>query len=153
VDVVVDQADQLRLRQHLDPRGWQFLTPLDGRLEPWPPHMRLELPRHQAHARRDCQFIDFHLSDIAGRIWYYRRNPAIVRIMDRAQPSASAGLWFLAPELVLLFKSKNTSGQPRGHDQTDFEQTWPHLEPQRRAWLRWALLASDPGHAWIEQLV
>jgi len=22
---------------------------------------------------------------------------------------------------VLLFKSKNTSGQPRGHDQTDFE--------------------------------
>jgi hypothetical protein len=73
--------------------------------------------------------------------------------MDRAGLRTSAGLPYLAPELVLLFKSKNTSGQPRDHDQSDFEQALPHLEPERRAWLRWALMASDPGHAWIDSLV
>jgi len=59
---------------------------------------------------------------------------------------------FLAPELVLLFKSKNTSGKERSKDQADFEEVYIRLEPERRAWLRWALIAVDPSNPWIERL-
>lgn len=153
VDVVVARQDQLVLQQHLTTRGWILLTPIDGRLEPWPSAMRLELPRHQVHAHRDGAFIDVLISDIGEGIWRYRRDPVVVRTIDRIGRVTSEGIPFLAPELVLLFKSKNTSNVSRDKDQIDFEQARGHLEPEQRAWLRWALLATDPTHRWIEQLI
>jgi hypothetical protein len=54
--------------------------------------------------------------------------------------------------LVLLFKSKNTSNHSRAKDQRDFDRTFPHLEPERRAWLYWALMATSPDHPWIQIL-
>lgn len=152
VDVVIARADQLMLQQHLTQRGWQWVTPYQKRLEPWPPHMRLELPRHQAHAHRQGQFLDCLLTDFEAGFWHYRRNPVIVRAVERVRLRAFNGLSYLAPELVLLFKSVNTSDKPRPRDQSDFEQVLPHLEPERRAWLRWALLATDPNHAWLATL-
>jgi hypothetical protein len=152
VDVAVSRADQLALQQHLTARGWKLLTPLEGRLQPWPMHMRLELPRHQVHAHRRGAFIDFLLADLDGGVWRYRREPAIIRDMGRAGLLSDEGIPFLAPELVLLFKSKNTSGKERSKDQADFEEVFLRLEPERRAWLRWALLAVDPSHPWIERL-
>jgi hypothetical protein len=62
------------------------------------------------------------------------------------------GIPLLAPELVLLFKSQNTSGKDRDKDQDDFHRIYPLLEAERRAWLRWALVASAPAHPWIEAL-
>jgi GrpB-like predicted nucleotidyltransferase (UPF0157 family) len=153
VDVVVNRHEQLALREHLVGRGWRFVTPLDGRLEPWPEHMRLELPRHQVHAHRSGEFIDFLLTDLAGGVWRYRRDPAVVRNLDRAMLRSSQGIPFLAPELVLLFKSKNTGKGERHKDQTDFGQVYPHLSSEAKAWLRWALVATDPAHPWIPLLV
>ena len=154
VDVVVGYADQLALRQHLSDRGWKLVTPFEGRQEPWPPHMLLRLPRQQVHAHRDGAFIDFQLSDLSHGLWRYRRDPAIVRQLDRAVLRTEQGISFLAPELILLFKSKNTAWnkRERPQDQMDFENVHSQLEPERRAWLRWALLATDPAHRWIDQL-
>ena len=152
VDIAIPFSAQLQLQAHLAARGWGFVTPYEKRLEPWPPHMRLELPRHQVHAHRQGAFIDFVLTDMDDRIWRYRRNPAAIRAIDRAGLRTEAGVAYLAPELVLLFKSKTTSGQERAKDQADFEKIFPHLEPERRAWLRWALVAIDPEHPWIERL-
>ena len=59
----------------------------------------------------------------------------------------------LSRPCVLLFKSKNTSGRERSKDQADFEKVRDALEPERRAWLRWALLLADPAHPWIAELV
>jgi hypothetical protein len=28
----------------------------------------------------------------------------------------------------------------------------PHLDAEARAWLRWALIATEPAHPWIAQL-
>ena len=151
VDVVVARAQQMALHKHLTERGWKLLTSYDRRLEPWPPHMTLELPRHQVHAHRDGELIDILLGDFEHDLWRYRRNPAIVRTIERAGLQYN-GLPYLAPELVLLFKSQNTSDRPRPQDQIDFDQVCAHLEPERRAWLRWALLASAPAHPWIAQL-
>jgi GrpB-like predicted nucleotidyltransferase (UPF0157 family) len=152
VDVVIRRTDQLVLQQYLTARGWKLMTPSGERLEPWPLHMHLELPRHQVLALRDGAFIDFLLSDIANEVWRYRRAPAIIRSTERISLRSDSGIPFLAPEIVLLFKSQNTSGRERRKDQSDFERVYRHLEPERRAWLLWALVATDPEHAWIKQL-
>jgi GrpB-like predicted nucleotidyltransferase (UPF0157 family) len=151
VDVIVPRANQFDLQKHLIERGWKFLTPYDKRLEVWPLHMRLELPRHQVHAHRADNFIDFLLTDMDG-VWMYRREPFIIRSIQRMSLHSESGIPYLAPELVLLFKSKNTSNKERTKDQVDFETTFAHLERERRAWLHWALIATDPDHAWIKMI-
>lgn len=152
VDIVIPRADQINLQLYLADRGWRWLTPLDGRLEPWPRHMRLALPRHQAHAHRDGVMLDCLLTDIEHGVWHYRRAPAILRAHERMALRSPLGLPYLAPELVLLFKSRSSSNQERAKDQADFEQAAPHLEPERRAWLRWALTATTPDHPWLARL-
>lgn len=151
VDVIVPRQSQLDLQKHLMERGWKLMTPYEKRLEPWPPHMRLELPRHQVHAYRNGQFIDFLLTDIED-VWRYRREPSVLRAREKMSLTSTSGIPYLAPELVLLFKSKNTSSHDRPKDQVDFEKAFSHLEPERRAWLYWALMATSPDHPWIEHL-
>ena len=153
VDLIVDRSDQLALRTHLEGRGYGMVTPLEGRLESWPVHMRLELPRHQVHAHRENDFIDILLTDFTGGCWHYRRDPAIVRLLASAFRATEDGLRYLAPELVLLFKSKNTANHARPQDQHDFELVLPHLDVEARAWLHWALVATDPQHPWLGSLV
>lgn len=152
VDVVVARADQLTLQAYMLARGWKFVTPLNQRLEPWPPHMRLELPRHQAHAHRDGDFIDFLISDIDHGVWHFRRTPAIIRTVERMSLRTADGIAFLAPDLALLFKSRTSSGQARAKDQADFSNVYAKLEPERRAWLYWALTATAPDHPWLALL-
>jgi hypothetical protein len=151
VDVIVPRHSQLNLQEHLTERGWKFVTPFEKRLEPWPLHMRLELPRHQVHAHRGEAFIDILLTDMDD-VWRYRRDPLVLRSREKMTLRSVSGIPFLSPELVLLFKSKNTSNHNRAKDQRDFDKTFPHLEPERRAWLYWALMATSPDHPWIQVL-
>jgi GrpB-like predicted nucleotidyltransferase (UPF0157 family) len=152
VDVEISRTDQLVLQQYMTERGWKLLTPFEGRLQRWPMHMRLEMPRHQVHAHRSGAFIDFLLADHGGGIWRYRREPAIIRDLDIIGLHSDEGIPFLAPELVLLFKNKTSGGKERSKDKADFEKTYTSLKPESRAWLRWALIATDPSHPWIERL-
>ena len=152
VDVVIPYSAQMGLQKHLTERGWKLVTPFEKRLEVWPPHMQLQLPRHQVHAYRDGIFIDFLLADING-VWRYRREPLVLRSMERMSLRSENGIPYLAPELALLFKSKNTSNRERPKDQLDFEKVLPHLDAERRAWLHWALIATSPDHPWIPQLI
>jgi GrpB-like predicted nucleotidyltransferase (UPF0157 family) len=152
IDVEVSRADQLALQQYMTERSWKLLTPFEERLQPWPMHMRLEIPRHQVHAHRQGAFIDFLLADLDGGVWRYRREPSIIRDMSRVGLRSSEGIPFLAPEVVLLYKSKTSSGKERSKDKADFEEVYLSMESERRGWLRWALLAIDPSHLWIERL-
>lgn len=152
VDIVISRADQLALRAYLLERGWKLLTPHEHRLHPWPEHMRLEPPRFQAHAHRDGLFIDFMLTEMEGGVWRFRRQPEIVRDLSRIELRTGDGVPYLAPELGLLFKSKTSGGETREKDRADFETAFPHLDPERRAWLRWALTAYDPTHPWLARL-
>jgi hypothetical protein len=111
------------------------------------------LPRQQVFGFRDSAFIDFQLTDIEYGVWRYRRAPEIIRAAERMGLTAGNGLPYLAPELVLLFKSRNTSNQDRSRDQADFERVHSRLEPERRAWLQWALIATSPDHPWLAHLV
>ena len=152
VDVVLPRSAQLDLQGHLLGRGWKLITPFEKRLETWPLHMKLELPRHQVHAHRQDEFIDVLLTEMDD-MWKYRREPSILRTLEKAGLRTESGIPYLAPELVLLFKSRNTSNQERLKDQSDFERALPHLGPEPRAWLRWALVATSPDHPWIKLLI
>ncbi len=152
VDVVIARNDQLTVQAYLSARGWKWAAPNEQRLEPWPPQTTLELPRFQAHAHRDGAVLDFLFSPIENGIWRFRRDPSIVRTVERMRLKTEAGLPFLAPELALLFKSKRTEGAGRSKDEADFEKIQALLEPERRTWLRWALTITDPEHPWIERL-
>jgi GrpB-like predicted nucleotidyltransferase (UPF0157 family) len=151
VDIIIPRDSQFELQTYLLARDWKLVTPFQKRLERWPPHMRLELPRHQVHAHREDEFIDFLLTDIQ-EVWRYRREPLVIRTLERMSLRSASGIPYLAPELALLFKSRNTSNHDRPKDQADFERALPRLEPERRAWLRWALVATAPDHPWINQL-
>ena len=151
VDVAVPWSSQMELQKHMMERGWKFVTPFEKRLEVWPPYMQLEWPRHQIHAHREDEFIDFLLTEMDG-VWKYRREPSIIQSLGKISLRTETGIPYLAPELVLLFKSKNTSGQERPKDELDFESVLPHLDVERRAWLRWALIATSPEHPWIPRL-
>ena len=85
-------------------------------------------------------------------VWRYRREPAIIRDASRMSLRTNEGVPYLAPELVLLFKSKRDSGTVRAKDQADFEMASPMLDLERRAWLRRALTATNPDHPWLDQL-
>lgn len=151
-DVVFSRTDQLALQEYLVGRGWRWLAPANGGMKPWPGRLFLGPERHQVHAHRDGAFIDFQLTEMDNVVWHYRRDGSIIRAAESVGLRTSGGIPFLAPELVLLFKSKNTSGRERGKDETDFRDILPHLELERRAWLFWALIVIDPGHPWIEQI-
>jgi len=151
VDIIIERDEQLDMQKYLLERDWKLITPFEKRFEPWPPHMRIELPRHQVHAHRGDDFIDLLLTEM-GDVWKYRREPFILRSRDRMSMKTESGIPYLSPELVLLFKSRNTSSKDRSKDQSDFENVLLHLDPERRAWLHWALIATTPEHPWIEQL-
>jgi hypothetical protein len=77
--------------------------------------------------------------------WLFRRDHRIRRPLAAAFLS-DAKLPYLAPEIVLLYKSK----APEARDDADLVSALPHLSPERRAWLRQALEHSRPGHPWTD---
>jgi hypothetical protein len=73
--------------------------------------------------------------------WIYRRDPAIRIPWDEAVLHSDGGLCYLAPELQLLFKSKDV----RPKDDVDAREVIPSLEPHRQQ--RLARLLPEP-HPW-----
>lgn len=152
VDVVVARQDQLLLQQYLAEREWKFATYLNDQVGPWPLYMRLELPRHQVHAHKQDIMIDILFTEMTDGVWRYRRNPSIIQTVERIALKTADGVRYLAPELVLLFKSKTTSPRARPQDDADFASVYPHLRPDQCAWLRWVLLVTDSQHPWLTLL-
>ena len=151
-DILVSRADQLVWQEAMSKRGWKWLTPWHGKMQPWLPQRRLEHPHSQAHAHRDGLLIDFLFGDTTEGIWRFRRDPAIVRTCERLYLLSDDGIPFLAPEVPLLHKSRPGKEGWREKDLEDFEKIRPLLEPERRAWLKWALTVTDAEHPWLKYL-
>jgi len=150
VDVAVFRDDQAALRQALP--GWHFDVAIAGALVPWRRDTRLELPVHEVHARPPAgdasPTIELLLNERAGTEWVYRRDRAVRRPLERVFRAAVGGVRVLAPEVVLLYKSK----APRAVDEHDFHAARPLLGAEARAWLRDALRRSTPAHPWAAGL-
>jgi len=111
---------------------------------------------HQAHARHGARWIDVLLEPWDDDAWRYRRSPDITLSLARAvshRAVEGSTIPVMAPEAVLLFKA-TTSGRarPRPKDDADLERALPRLSHEARAWLGAALVATAPGHPWVERL-
>lgn len=150
VDVAVFREDQDALRAAL--HTWDFAAVSGGRMTPWERGARLELPVHEVHARPPAgapvMELEFLLNERDGADWVYRRDPAVRLPLARALRPGPGGVRVLAPEVVLLYKSK----APRPADEADFVAARPLLDAESRAWLRIALLRARPDHPWAESL-
>lgn len=150
VDVIVWRDQQLALQSWLTARGWTLYSVYDGAYSPWQSGHTLELPIHQLHAQRGEQRLEVLFAERDATRWLYGCDPRISRELSRATLETAFGFDALAPEIVLLFKSKSASN--RAQDQADFERSVTRLRPEARGWLRDALLVTDPRHPWLTVL-
>lgn len=147
IDVVVFRADQQQARRHF--AGWELQVAHEGTLTPWRGE-RLELPVHTVWARPAAAAlweVELFLMESDGSRWQFRRDPSVTLELGRVGLERD-GVPYLAPEIALLYKSK----QPRAHDEADFEAVLPQLPPERRTWLATALASQDRRHPWLRRL-
>jgi hypothetical protein len=91
--------------------------------------------------------LEFLLNERIGQRWRYRRDLRVTVPVD--QVLLMCGHYpVLAPEIVLLFKSKHL----RPKDHWDFAAALPLLSAEARQWLATALTLTHPGHAWISAI-
>jgi hypothetical protein len=145
VDVLVLRDDQRLIRDHLG--GWDVQVAHAGRLEPWTGE-RIDPPRGGLWARSDVNGpweLDFLLADSDGSDWLFKRDQSLRLPLGEIGMVGEAGVPYLRPELVLLFKSR----LDRERDAEDFDRTLPKLDQARRALLAQWL----PGdHPWRPRL-
>jgi hypothetical protein len=84
--------------------------------------------------------LDLTLGDGDDLTWVYRRDQTLQRAWPEAVLTSPQGIPYLAPELQLLFKSRN----PRAKDNIDARETLPLLDAEQRAFLFERLPAEHP---------
>ena len=125
VDIGVCRRDAVTVLDHLRRRGWEVVVAAAGSLTAWDGGALSE-SSHQNNvwSRRPDGAWAFDVTIGAGDdgAWSYRRDRAITRPWAEAVHERD-GIRFLAPELQLLFKSKDV----RPKDTVDAEQVVPLL--------------------------
>ena len=150
VEVAIFREDQRAAQRHFE--GWRLLKVSDGALSEWRAGERLELPVHEVHCLggpADLPRLELLLNERRGDLWAFRRNEIVTRPLAMCYMTSAAGVRVLAPEIVLLYKSRNAGAK----DEQDFDALAPRLDEERRAWLRAAVAACEGGsHPWLGRL-
>jgi len=154
IDVTFPRQQQETVRKALAAAGWRLDACREGAYHAWT--APIEAPDHQAHARHPglphAQLLDVLLTDFVDQTWTYRRDPRVTLPLAQARLIGAHGLPHLAPEAVLLFKSRTAGREPRGKDQRDFVWTLPTLNALAREWLAETLRLTSPSHVWLAAL-
>ncbi|NIK56940.1 nucleotidyltransferase domain-containing protein [Kribbella shirazensis] len=151
VDVLVLARDLDRVAETFtDPRP-TVENPNTGEQRPWEPGEPLT-PGPDVLAFPDDLFpapLRIILAASDDTDWIYHRGRGTVRKpLDEITLASSDGIPYLAPEIVLLFKSR--SDRPK--DTEDFHDVATHLDPHRRTWLHDHIAPRHPNHAWLPAL-
>lgn len=95
--------------------------------------------------RKGCWVFDMMIEPGTPDVWTYKRAPGFNTPRSKMVRYNGAGIPYLDPAAVLLFKAKHL----RSKDQCDFDKACPKLTPAQRTWLRDALHRFHPEHAWL----
>lgn len=147
IDIGIFRADQLLLWQRFAGRGLFFVDPRQKAKLPWSGEA-LRLPVHELYIGDGADALEVLLNEADELNWIYRRDARITLPLCMALRRGAAGLEYLAPEIVLLYKSKHM----RPQDELDFGFVKAALPPEARQWLDAALSLTAPGHAWRQAL-
>lgn len=146
IDIALLRGDQRHLRARVAVA--QVDKVMNHCLSPWHVDEELQPPVHELQATWPDGFhLEFLLNDQDHhtRQWIFRRDHRIRRPLLSTFLS-SATLPYLAPEIVLLNKSK----APATRDDADLDCALPYLSVDQRGWLQHALSLTAPGHRWTE---
>ncbi len=149
VEIAIFREDQAALHDYFN--GWLLQKIVCGEPLVWHRDEWLALPTHEIHCfNRTAQppQIEILLNESNETEWIYRRNPEIRRSLLKIQLESSAGVKFLCPEVVLLYKSKN----PRAKDEQDFQAVVKRLDAEQNQWLKDAIKVCDSKHLWLRSL-
>ena len=128
---------------------WDLHVAANGELTPWDgSEPSAEQDQNNLWCRRAPEApwcLDITISDGDSSRWIYRRDPKVSLEWSAAVLTSPDGVDFLAPEIQLLFKSKNV----RTKDSIDAHEVIPGLDLERRNWLTGHL---SPAHPWQELL-
>lgn len=156
IEIAVLRREQYLLREYLI--GWQpqYVIPGQAGRIAWQGE-ELEPPIHELHTRppqRDLTHLELLLNEDNGDEWLYRRDERVRMPLARSVHTSPDGVRYLAPEIVLLYKSKYaTAGDDRAaREEQDFASLIPTLDEPQRDWLRRALELTSPGHPWSARL-
>ncbi len=151
IDISFRRVDHAAVRKLLN--GWQISLATKGILSPW--HggpLSAELNENNLWCRRTVDgpwCIDLTVSDGNDSEWIFRRNRSLRLPWDIAVLKSSTGIPYLAPELQLLFKSKNT----RNKDDQDAAEVIPQLDIGQRNFLDRNLPENHPWRNLLGQAI
>lgn len=149
IEIAVYRKDQAALHDYFN--GWLLQKAVNGELNIWHREEWLTLPIHEVHCCNEMAHpsqLEILLNESNETEWIYRRNEHIRRSLVKVQLESSAGVKYLCPEIVLLYKSKN----PRAKDEQDFQAIVAHLNAEQREWIADAIKVSNPEHRWLQRL-
>jgi Aminoglycoside-2''-adenylyltransferase len=149
IEVAILRKDQGALRDYL--QDWQWQKIINGAFADWPSTEWLALPVFELYCRNETAVpaqLEILLNESHGDTWVFRRNANVTRALAQCWLTTATNIKYLAPEIVLLYKSK----APRAKDEQDFAAVVERLEPERRTWLRAAIATCAPGHHWLNRL-
>ncbi len=151
IDLVVftDHVPQLRAqlgdRFHLwSNHGGTFRIIDDAHPEPLHPLSQIWM---RENARSPWR-IDCPLNPSSGGRWQSKRDASHVADLEEVTWVHEDGIRYLNPEITLFFKA----AQARAKDEIDLGNAWPLLSTAQRTWLRDAVRAKYPDHAWNDLL-
>ena len=129
---------------------WDLHVAAAGHLTPWGGEP-LEGARHQNDvwcrpAPDGPWVLDVTIGEGSDQCWIYRRDRSVQVSWDMAVLQTREGIPYLAPELQLLYKSKD----PRPKDGVDAAEVIPDLDARQRELLSRVL---EPGHPWQRRLL
>lgn len=78
--------------------------------------------------------------------WIFKRDSRICYSLKSALLFTKTDLPYLAPEIVLLYKSKNI----RGKDPKDFLNVKDYLNIDQKNWLKESFEIQNPNHKWLD---
>ncbi|WP_102275539.1 nucleotidyltransferase domain-containing protein [Cytobacillus massiliigabonensis] len=147
LEIGIFREDQMKLKEFLSP--WEFKKVCKGEFTPWD-NEYIKLPLHEIHAINHANNYELEilLNESDAENWKFRRDVRISYPIQSVIRFSETGLPYLAPEIVLLYKIKNT----REKDHKDFLSVKDFLKSKQKNWLRQAIKIHEPKHDWLKLL-
>lgn len=147
IEIGIFREDQIKLKQFLS--TWDFKKVFKGKFISWDDEY-LELPIHEILATNNANYFELEilLNECDAEIWKFRRDIKISYPLESVIMYSETGIPYLAPEIVLLYKVRNT----REKDHKDFLSVKEFLKSNQQNWLRQAIKIHEPKHEWLQLL-
>lgn len=175
IDIVVFDDDQLAAYEHLRDRGWHQIAhdeAVGGAVRDLWDGRPLVLPAH-VHCARDLDalrtwvpsgephpgdlYLEVMVNERSGKDWVLNAEPRLAVPIRDSRRASPWGVPAVVPEVLLFYKATayfddGTMASAKPKDDADFHALATRLGPAERAWLRNAISAVRPGHAWLASI-